>query len=455
MKVWITLTFCLALLAAAAPAQYWHDTQYLLGGAASIFLVKGDGSMRTVVSKVYTVDDFCMDVDNYHILAVCQGPMYQTTLFPSRRFGVFRFDPQTGLHQTLYGPDPDLCWNLGGIHVDYNGDYVFTTHARTPTNPAPNAQVMKLGRNGAVSTIFTSAILGHPAQWCGKMHRNINTGRILLQDMCSRIGPNFLRYPILEFGLDGTASIWSTGGAWGWDDRTSLPQNHSNGYVEGPYMNVVYRIKPGTSCRTTLGTIYDGHGMPSCCHFGGKFDLQTGLQRRWVSATHFSGPGGYSGWLCYTNPLLKLTSVQLATTPAAMQYKTFEFFRGRHIQTVRMEPHRWSILLSCPRSPGYPYVLGAGVSGVRPAIHAPGFRRINICPDPVLLATVHNQLPGIWKPGPGTLDTTGSARAELDLRSLKLPPGGIGTPLWLALVVLDPKSPGGIKYVPDTYVMRI
>ena len=109
------------------------------------------------------------------------------------------------------------------------------------------------------------------------------------------------------------------------------------------------------------------------------------------------------------------------------------------------------IRLSAPRFAGYPYVIACGVSGVRPGIGLADGSRINLVPDAVTGLTAGNLIPAIWNPGPGVLDAAGGARAGLDLRGV----GRLGTPLWIAWVVLDPKSPTGFAYLPDTYVMRI
>ena len=92
---------------------------------------------------------------------------------------------------------------------------------------------------------------------------------------------------------------------------------------------------------------------------------------------------------------------------------------------------------------------------MRPGIGLSDGRRIHLNVDPVVLATIHNALPGMWYPGPGVLDRQGEALGLLDLSRLPVPPGGFGIPLWIVLIVLDPKSPSGIKYVPDTWVMRV
>ena len=75
---------------------------------------------------------------------------------------------------------------------------------------------------------------------------------------------------------------------------------------------------------------------------------------------------------------------------------------------------------------------------------------INLNVDMVTLLTLGNLVPTIWNAGPGTLDAAGEARGLLDLDFI----GGLGVPLWIAWIVLDPAAPVGIAYIPDTYVMR-
>ena len=92
---------------------------------------------------------------------------------------------------------------------------------------------------------------------------------------------------------------------------------------------------------------------------------------------------------------------------------------------------------------------------MRPGVRIADGRRIHLNLDPVVVATVFNQLPGIWNPGPGVLDSQGEAQGLLDIGRLNPPGGGFGIPIWIALVVVDASAPTGIKYIPDTWVMRI
>ena len=100
-------------------------------------------------------------------------------------------------------------------------------------------------------------------------------------------------------------------------------------------------------------------------------------------------------------------------------------------------------------------MLAASLSGVRPGVALPDGRRINLRIDEATRLTLGNLVPAVFSPGSLVLNARGEARGTLDLTSLNPPPGGFGVPLWIALAVLDANAPCGIRYLPDTYVMRI
>ena len=179
-------------------------------------------------------------------------------------------------------------------------------------------------------------------------------------------------------------------------------------------------------------------------------DLQTGTRMRWVCSGGFSG-ASWIVWIDYNSGAV--TNVQMNSRQIGNY--DIDFYRGNHIQTRKQAPHRWSVLLSCPQSPSCSYAIAAGMSGVRPGIQLGSGRHLNLRVDPLVVATFRNQLPGIWNPGPGTLDSRGEAQGTVDVAMLKPPPGGFGIPIWIAMVVLDPQAPGGIRYIPDTYVIRL
>jgi len=313
---------------------------------------------------------------------------------------------------------------------------------------------MKVRYDRTVTTILTSAALGRRAYLHGALTTNIDSGNLLVSDLTYQSSPP-ARYPVLEIAPDGTVQSWSTGGNFGWYGCWQMPQNHRTGDIEGPYQGHVFRLRPGNSSRTTLSTIHIA-SAPVSAQRNYKLDLQTAPQLRFVG-TPYTFQGGYRTWIGRIDRTTgALTSIHVTGIGARNAYwYDFDFYRGRHIQTLKTHKDRWMILLSCPRFPGRAYCLGASLSGVRPGIPLSGGRRININPDPILAATLQNQLPGLWNPGPGVLDRNGEARGLLDLTPLKLPPGGAGIPLWIAMVVLDPRVPGGVAYLPDTFVMRL
>jgi hypothetical protein len=259
---------------------------------------------------------------------------------------------------------------------------------------------------------------------------------------------------VFELAPDGTTTYFNKGPGWEQCYQVHCSQNVSNGHLEGPYFSHFFQLRRGSGSRTTLATLR--HGSTTAQRVcDGKFDLQTAARRRWVSM-----PIGRTGllvdqWLAYVAPDGTVTSIRVQAGGRSLGVKDFDFYRGRHLQTVKSGPHRWDIRISCPRSPGYGYALAASLSGVRPGIPLSDGRRINLVADALTHLTLHNRLPGIFHPGPAVLDARGEARGLLDLASLKPPPGGFGIPVWIAVAVLDPQSPTGIKYLPDTYVMRI
>jgi len=104
-----------------------------------------------------------------------------------------------------------------------------------------------------------------------------------------------------------------------------------------------------------------------------------------------------------------------------------------------------------PERAGRAYAIAAGLSGAAPGFPLADGRRVLLNYDPLVDLTIKGPIPGIWNPGPLTLDASGEAVATIDLSSIPR----LGLPLWIAWVVIDSTAPLGIAYVPDVYVMRI
>ena len=115
-------------------------------------------------------------------------------------------------------------------------------------------------------------------------------------------------------------------------------------------------------------------------------------------------------------------------------------------------PNNRDILVSFPNHGGKAYVAALGISGVRPGLPLGDGRMINLVPDTVTVASLNNWLPGIWNPGPGTLDAFGRAIARLDANILGSAVRGL--PVWVAAAVIDPTAPKGFAAIAETHVIQ-
>jgi len=460
----LAVLFC-GLLLAGGPclAQSCHSAEYLCGGSPylcgttvpGVWLVKGNGSATSLFLAGNIIHSFCMDVDNRKIVFAVGGVPYASTCLPSTGpdHGLYRYDPGAMTYETIYGPDSMACFAPNKIHVDQNGDYVFSCWQRSGLTS--RYCLLKADRAGTLTTVLSTASLGHPAFLDRSVERNIDTGHFLVSDGMSRTSPTTLNNPIHEVAADGTVTTWSTGGKYGWIGSHAMPQDHGSGAIEGPHDRYLFQVKPGTTSRTILATLRVGTALAVNFH-NFKFDLQSAAAKRWVGTPSTPG-GGFTSWIAHLDRSGSASSIHVSGLPAgkAVRDNDFAFYRGNHIASLKTGKNRWDLLLSCPRSPGRAYAIAASISGVRPAAPLPDGRRINLVPDAITTATLNNWLPGIWNPGPLILDANGEARGFLDLSSLPVPPGGIGMPVWIAMAVLDPGAPWGVKYLPDTIVIRI
>lgn len=436
-------------------SQAYHDEAYLVGGfqgnvpGSGIFVVRGDGSSSLVALTWSPSYGFRMDSDNRHVVV---GVSYNSTVpagpqYP--RHGIYRYHPSTRTFTTIYGPDQRNCQIVGAVHVDGNGDYVFVGHGASVPS-----RLMKVTPGGAITTLFSSSSMAIVSP----VGRDIMTGNLLVG--AQPLGGNLCG--LIEIGSGGAVTTftyansgrycWSYGGHSG-----NLPQQHSTGDIFGPHGTMLRAVRGGPT--TQVGLVNDGRTSPSQtpAHTGFyayEYDNQTAPQERWVGFNHsFSSKFGFRQWIGYVDKNFVYTSIHVPA-PTLIYDWDFDFYRGRHIQTVRTATQRWQVRISCPRFAGLGYAVAASVSGVRPAIPVRDGRRINIVPDTLFQLTLANRLPGIWSPGPGILDANGDAQAALDLSAIPKPPA-LRIPVWIAVVILDPQAPSGIAYIPDTWVMQV
>jgi hypothetical protein len=308
--------------------------------------------------------------------------------------------------------------------------------------------VWKIRPDGTTRTLLTSSATTLPHRWSPVQARiNIDTGKVLVNDHVWWTSPTTIRYPIYELDSEtGKFTTWTTGGTglYGSWDLRAMPQNHRSGMLEGASGYSVYRTRPGTTNRSILASLK----IPVMIMGGGDFDLQTAARPSLVYLVNV---------LNQATALFRIDTTRwsvssfVASPSHATTRPGFAFYRGRHTQTVRTANRRWKIRLSVPSFPGRSYAIAAGLSGVRPGVGLPDGRRLNLNLDSLVTLTLHDRLPGLWFGGPGLLDSNGEASGFLDMSKI----GTLGIPLWIAWVILDPKAPLGIAYMPDTHVMRI
>lgn len=460
----VLVTVCAGL----GSAQSYHDGKYLCGGYGSschsyflpgIWIVGSDGSARSAIWPGFYTDGWCMDADNKRVVFTVGGPGTGSCYQAGPRHGIYAVDPATQVITTVYGPDALATYIPSKVFINHDGDYVVSCVQMVGTQQT--TAILKIDHlTRQLSTLLTTAQLGRAA-WLGhKIIADIDSGQLLVADGQSP-------YPVWQLAHDGSAvTCWCTGGSYGWRGYNSLPQEHATGYLCGaqvmtssPNYTYICQLQPGAGSRTTVCPVRMGSSIiPN--QFNYHFDLQTAAAKRWVGTTwNYRYPGVYEQLITYIahnggGQLSTLMVNQFAYNKCAAVYD-LDFYRGRNIQTVRTAPNVWDIRISCPQSGGYQYRMAASAAGVRPGIALPDGRKINLNWDTITAMTLLNLLPGVWNPGTQQLDPGGEALGQLDLSTLPVPPGGYGIPLWIAVVVLDPHAPNGVKYVPDTYVMRI
>lgn len=492
MRPLVRLAFVSLLIAAPAvtgAAQY-HAPTFLVGGsqlgtssewASGLWIV--DGTRRTAVSlfaphvRPAEIRVACMDVDNRCIMFVAKAATWGT--IHNVQDGVFRYDPDAQTITTIFrgnyttlGPAKFIY----GMTVNQDGDYVFGAEAQEPT--VRDYRIYKVGASRTLTTVLSTLRDIHArAEFTGAMGRNIDTGNYLaLTNSVS--GPFNWNYPVLDVDEQGRWTVYSNGGGshftkFGWMQRYGhLHQDYETGDLQ-IVMSIlgkpahVYRLKPGSTPRTTLWALGHPYGFTYQHNAPGIPDLQSAARRRYVVPAYYyqpSQPGKEDAyWPAYTTVDQEnyLTTGHVCPLPENLPTRygptynlslVFEFYRNRHIASVKTGEGKWTLLFSVPNHPGKQYKAIVGTSGVRPPLALPDGRRLCLKFDVLSHLSMHGLLGSTFDPGPGQLDAKGEARGQLDVSAF-LPTGGL--PIWIAMVVLDPNAPLGIAYIPNPHVIRV
>lgn len=446
----------LLVASAAVPAQF-HEPTYITGGynnvstinTRGVFMVNGaTASMTTLFMPRHYAFGFCMDADNEGIVFTVGKQFSSSSIYSGPHAGLFRYDPTT-LGFTTIHHDTLTFHRSYKVHVNQDGDYVFGSLVRewTGSRTEYHYRLLKSSPSGALSTVFTTTGMGRTALLYGAVQTDIDTGHYLVCDMYSRTTPTTIRYPVLRVSDDGVLETWSTGGDYGWYGYYAAPQDFRTGELTGPYGSRLYRLSPGTDNRTTIGFL---SLVSRSSIVQSRYDVQSAASPRWIAMGYKYQPP-YATYIYQIDANTQVVSSITVDATHRSVFYDFEFYRGRHVQTVRTAPRVWDLRLSMPARAGKRYAVALTASGIRPGILLPDGRTLFLNPDTFTILSVHGLLPGVFSAGPGTLDASGRAVGKLDLSLLPK----LGIPIWIAVAVLDPAAPSGIAFIPDVRVMRI
>lgn len=467
MRIAMLFAPAAALVAAAvfAPlalhAQAFHAPDYLIGGGIPSPGTETQGLHRfdftgsaPVLTKLLQPGMQCrcvMDRDNRHVLLSVQGSTSSNTLYQGVRSGLYRFDPATLTVTTVVRPAESPVTGYSSFYhteIDHNGDYisgVWVNDLQVGSNRG--YRLWKVSYFGRITPVLTTASLGRTADFSGKISRDIQTGLMLISDQTVRTSPTTIHYPILALDtVNGKVTTYNDGGAYGWYGFYNMPQNYRTGDIEGPYGTRVIRVTRGGGSRTTVTTI---PGLPYPIYGGGAYDLQTAHNPRIVCMGYQNTPP--VTWHYRVDAQTWTVTAFQILSSVKTDSLVFDFYRGRHTQSVLNGKQRWDIYLSAPQFPNRAYLAAVGASGVWPGIKIPDGRRILLNLDNVAILSAQDQLRPYFNPGPAVLDAGGNAKAHLNLSAFPR----FGVPCWVSWVVFDRAAPSGIAYIPDPYVIRI
>lgn len=244
--------------------------------------------------------------------------------------------------------------------------------------------------------------------------------------------------------------------------RFQVEQDHASGL-----------IYTGTCCSTASGgtgmMVHDPYTKASSVLVGSTATaLRAWYAHRFDRRVNQRGQNTLLASVCgfgiagTTSALVRLTEQGVITTMVSygvsgsgiLTSYGMEIEGSRNLSPILIQsPNDRQILVSFPAWPGRNYVAALGVSGIRPGVPLGDGRQIHLLPDPVTQASLQNLIPGIWRPGPGVLDSKG--QAVMQLNANRLGKGVRGLPVWIAVAVVDPKASKGFAALAETLVIRL
>jgi hypothetical protein len=412
-RLTILAAFAMLALAPMAAAQVYGDG-YLLSGS-SIQHLDDKGTFTMLYNNPSYAHGVTMDVDNKNVLFAVGD--------------VFRLDPVTSMVTTLtsFGFSTD-----GNLVLDHNGDYLFTGN-----DPNSGWGLYRIS-GSTVTTIVTTVSMGLNAQPTGGLLRDIDDGHYVMQLYG---GPLPGIQPMISVAPDGTFTTVVVNLSTIYTPRYEFTQDIVTGdyYVGGNGNNqgVLFQVAKNGQATVIATSPNDPYAFNTVAA-----DRSSAANRRLVHP--------YIRNLYYTD-LKTFTVTSVAVNGSSVSPRCIDFYKGRNIQTVLNSPGKYTVRYSFPNHPGKTYVAAMGYSGVRPGVLLPDGRRIMLNPDSLTVVTVANQLPQLFNPGPGILDSNGEAQGTINVSFL--PP--LGMPVHVIAVVLDPAAPQGFAVIADPFVMII
>ncbi len=408
-------------LALAQPIAAQYHPSDLVCGSSSIVRVSPAGAVTSVYDNPGAINSLTMDVDNRHLVCGDGG-------VAGAVHGIVRIDPSTNAVTTII-QNGSLLYHPMNLIVNFDGDYVFTNRYRsfvTPTFATFNVGLFKLDRTtNALTTLLTTVQVGSAGNWSGGLAMDIDDGSYVIQDRDGISGA-----PLIRLAPDGTTSTMATG----FTPRFGIAQDYRTGDWYSAAGNDVMHLQKGLMTPTPLfgsrtGALFSGVVM----------DRQSAPRPRLVSADS----GAMYHVDLFDRTITTITLGASIPTPWALA-----FDGSRNLAGVRTAPGRYSIGMRFPGEGNRGYAIALGLGGVRPGILLADGRTIHLAFDSLVVLTLRNALPGVWRPGPGRLDASGEATASLDVSAF----GALDVPCWCVAMTIDG---GGIATIADPILLRL
>lgn len=247
--------------------------------------------------------------------------------------------------------------------------------------------------------------------------------------------------------IDRNGNYRSTGGVWGpsnasWTFAASPPTSLYSTFVSG-----AQRLPDGNTlvCAGWLGTILEvtPQSQVVWSYRVPLVDGAPGQQGREPSSSFvFRSPHYGPSFAGFTGHTL---------TPGAPieSYSSILLADGSTVARDARVGSSVALTLKAPSGAGLPYVvMTSATAGTMPL----DLRHVRVGMDWILVTSLTNSAPGVFRDYFGALDDRGAGAASLDLPPV---PGLAGLSFHTAFVVVDPAAPSGIGQISNTVTVRV